>query len=175
MTTDLCLHCSCPATVQVITGEELCAWHYDQAPHVVGCPNCQPIAERDAGSVPVAADDDRSSDAPAGAPPPAGAAIARAGEPAAPARVPLDDLLLALRGCVQFCEDEWRPLDPPDTAQIDRALLGLSVLRDAITALAGYRSLGCVVADEPGWYVITSWVPAAVVDMATDVLQRVKP
>jgi hypothetical protein len=66
-------------------------------------------------------------------------------------------------------------LDPVDADQIDRALAGLSLLGDAITALYGYRSMGHVVADEPGWYVVTSWVPKDVVDMATDVLQRVKP
>lgn len=79
MSFDICLHCACPATVQVVTGEELCAHCYEHAPLVVGCPNCTtPISpDVDADSIPVAAAAVRPSDAPAdSSPSSAGATIA---------------------------------------------------------------------------------------------------
>jgi hypothetical protein len=165
--------------VQVVTGEQLCSHCYEHAPLVIACPNCSPIAAVSAATTPPVASVETAGDAPAGSPVSAGASIATgAGVPSAtpaPVRHDLDVLLRNLRGCVQFCEDAWKPLDPMDESQINRALCGIDVLAGAVRALAAYASLSVAPADDPEWRVVTSWVPASVVEDAYAVLRKVRP
>lgn len=165
--TTTCDLCACPAAIETAWGDSACAWHYDHAPTTEQCPNCQALAEDSPAPPGVESD----SDAPdAGFPTASGATIARVGvPPATPARVPLSHLLGAVDACAIWAHHEG------DDADASVAWDAIDIVRDAITALAGYRSLGHVAADEPGWYVVTSWVPKDVVDQATSVLQRVKP
>jgi hypothetical protein len=163
---DICLHCRCEATIEVLTGETVCAWCYSHHPTDLVCPNCSPIAADSAAASPPVASVETVGDAPDAGPPSASGA---------PIRHELDRLLADLRGCVQFCEDTWKPLDPMDDKQINRALCGLDVLAKSVRALAAYASLSVAPADDPEWRVVTSWVPAQVVEDAYAVLRKVKP
>jgi len=72
---DLCLHCDCPATIEVVSGEQLCAACYEAAPLIPSpCPTCSQDATP--AGLPVAADDDRPDDAPSASPSALGATIA---------------------------------------------------------------------------------------------------
>jgi hypothetical protein len=168
--------------VEVITGEHLCEFHYNQVPRsgVVGCPNCSPLAADSTAASPPVAGVETAGDASAEVFPSSAEASIATGvgvSPATPAPVrhELDKLLHDLRGCVQFCKDQWKPLDPMDEAQINRALCGLDVLANSVRALAAYASLSVAPADDPEWRVVTSWVPASVVEDAYAVLRKVKP
>lgn len=126
---DLCLHCNCPATIEVLSGEQLCAACYDAAPLVPRpCPRCS----QDATPVglPVANPSDRPSDATdAGSPSPASVAtispvVVLPPESTTGETFTLADMVQALEWCVARAEDHGAPLSI--SAAADR---GLTLLR----------------------------------------------
>ena len=102
-----CDWCDCPAAVETAWGDDFCSWCYNNAPMRGPCPQCSSLDVTPAG-LPVAAVDDRSSDADAAAPPAASAPISPVVviPPAATTGESLDDMLQALEWCVTRAYDD---------------------------------------------------------------------
>ena len=114
-----CDLCDCISSVKTAWGDDLCPWHFEHGPTPDPCPNCSQDATP--AGLPVAAVDERPSDATdAGAPPPASVAtISPVAERVSPFHLlppasatgdlTLADMVQAIEWCVTRAYDNDAP------------------------------------------------------------------
>jgi hypothetical protein len=152
---DLCLHCSCPATVEIVTGEWLCEHHFDQVPRNEAdpCPNCS----EPASATPVGVEGGSDAPVPAHSPVGTGAVI----------RPSLEDMEAGLKWCANATMNSGL-LSRREYEVMQHTA---DVLRLAVTVAKAYRTQGHAQADDPDYWQL--WVPKVVAELGDELIRKV--